>query len=91
MPSVAHASGDASYSLYLIHYPLLSILAKVSGSLPPEAAFVLMVLLSVFSALLVHWIIERPIMRFLQASNSTEGSQMVSEPSVPRARDVPIK
>ena len=63
--------GDASYSLYLIHYPLLSLLAKifmavsVLRALPHFISFGLLTLLCIAAALACNLWVEKPILRYL--------------------------
>ena len=63
--------GDASYSLYLIHYPLLSLLAKifmaipVLRALPHFISFGLLTLICIAAALACNLWVEKPILRYL--------------------------
>lgn len=65
--------GDASYSLYLIHLPLLSVLAKLMvaaglrGVVPPIVSYVLLVTVVVLAGVAFHLIVERPLLRRLKA------------------------
>jgi len=58
--------GDASYSIYLVHFLAISAAAKVVSRwhevLPGPAAFFLLVLAGVMGGLAAHFAIERPIM-----------------------------
>lgn len=72
MPGTAiwKALGGCSYILYLIHQPLASVLerllrrfADVSG----EAAFVILAACALAAALVVHLIVERPLLAWLGA------------------------
>lgn len=60
--------GDSSYSLYLIHYPLLSIFAKIWFSsplrqTPPLPVFFFAILVCVFAGVMFHRAIELPLLR----------------------------
>jgi len=65
--------GDASYSLYLIHYPVISVIAKISmfvglknlGVLGAIISFFIMLIVSIVIALLVHKYIEKPLIKKL--------------------------
>ncbi|MBK8839706.1 MAG: acyltransferase [Hyphomonadaceae bacterium] len=56
--------GDASYSLYLAHWPFFAF-ARMAwpGELPLEARLILLCC-AIATGLLLHWLIERPIHRF---------------------------
>jgi exopolysaccharide production protein ExoZ len=61
--------GDASYVLYLVHYPLISALCKVSASLLPHTivgasvAYTVILIACLVAAIAVHLWIERPLLR----------------------------
>lgn len=61
--------GAASYSIYLVHFPLLSLIAKLFGlgglraAVPAPLAFVIVVALATAGGIVFHLLIERPIMR----------------------------
>ena len=63
--------GDASYVLYLIHFPIISLLCKVAvkiglaGVGGAVATFVVVLLFCVFSAVVFHRAIEKPLLRQL--------------------------
>lgn len=65
--------GDASYSLYLIHYPLISILAKIAlvlGLAKFEFNGALVSYFGIFAiciviAIMLHKFIEKPILKYL--------------------------
>jgi peptidoglycan/LPS O-acetylase OafA/YrhL len=69
-PAVA-ALGDSSYALYLVHYPLISLVCKLSlaiglKGLPGAAlAFVATLTLCVLAGHLFHRRVERPLLRLL--------------------------
>ncbi|MFI3135405.1 MAG: acyltransferase [Methylococcaceae bacterium] len=60
--------GNASYSIYLIHNPLLSITQRLAGrmQLAWPLAMVFGVILSVFAGWIYYRVVERPALRFFQ-------------------------
>ncbi len=60
--------GAASYSIYLTHFPILSLLAKLSvrfgivARVPAEIAFIGVVVLTVAAGIAVHRLVERPLL-----------------------------
>lgn len=65
VPGGLRVLGNASYSLYLVHYPVLSAAAKAIRRLPAEAAFCLLVIVAVVAGLIFHLLIEQPLLRVL--------------------------
>lgn len=67
-PALLLILGNASYSIYLIHNPLLSITQRLAGriGLTWPVAMVLGVALSVLAGWIYYLIIERPALRFFQ-------------------------
>ncbi|MGI4978065.1 MAG: acyltransferase family protein [Janthinobacterium lividum] len=71
VPAWLRLLGDASYSIYLVHFPVLSLLAKLawaSGAarlLPVPAAYILLAGLAVSAGVLCHLWIERPLLGLL--------------------------
>ena len=71
VPAWLRLLGDASYSIYLVHYFVLSFLAKLawaSGAarlMPVMAAFVLVTCLAVAAGVLCHLVVERPLLALL--------------------------
>lgn len=62
--------GNSSYSLYLVHFPVLSLLAKVyffvgGGSWSPTIGFFVLLLATIASGFAYHEMIERPLLRLL--------------------------
>ena len=63
--------GNASYSIYLLHYPLLMAVISYSKQLFPTTSepfvsllFVAICTLAVLAGWLFHWSIERPLLKF---------------------------
>jgi exopolysaccharide production protein ExoZ len=65
--------GDASYSLYLIHFPLISVLCKVmvaaglAGVAGAAIAYPLILLACIFTALMFHVALEKPLLRAMSS------------------------
>lgn len=75
--------GDASYSLYLIHYPVISVVAKVGGGLPAMGLFAGMIATSVGAGAVLHLLVEKPLLSF---ANRARGAWATSaRPSPPPA------
>lgn len=72
VPRFLSLIGDASYSIYLVHFPLLSLLAKVltrpilKEHLPILAAYVIMVGIAVVAGILTHLCLERSVMGWMR-------------------------
>lgn len=67
--------GDASYSIYLVHSAIISLLASLQykyapGMIPDQAIFSLIFLSSVVAGILVHIAIERPLLSLLRRKRS---------------------
>jgi len=66
--------GDASYSIYLVHQPALSVMAKLGYPLwlrmkvPLIVPFMVMVIGSVGLGVLVHLFLERPLLTLVRRS-----------------------
>lgn len=64
--------GDASYSVYLVHVPAMSVATAVlvaigaPWGLQPLVMFVLLCCIGTFAGIVVHLIVERPVLRFLR-------------------------
>lgn len=67
-PALLLLMGNASYSIYLVHNPLLSITQRVAGhmALTLPAAMVWGVVLSVLAGWVYYRVIERPALRFFR-------------------------
>jgi exopolysaccharide production protein ExoZ len=80
--------GDASYSLYLIHYPLISILCKfavsigLAGTSGALIAFPTLLTACVLISAAFYVIVERPVLRFLRDKRAL--------PSHDRSTPVPV-
>ncbi|MCK1397443.1 acyltransferase [Bradyrhizobium sp. 4] len=70
-PSIALILGDASYSIYLVHYPIVVLTSKVICRMHPNstfedaAAFVAVAILATAAGLVFHLGIEKPLLKFL--------------------------
>jgi peptidoglycan/LPS O-acetylase OafA/YrhL len=77
IPALLVLLGDASYCIYLVHFFVLSILAKlikVSGTgsfVPAGLAFIVLACLAITSGTLFHLWLERPMLAFLRRSRHT--------------------
>jgi peptidoglycan/LPS O-acetylase OafA/YrhL len=68
--------GDASYSIYLVHQPAISLIAKLLYPLwlrvkvPLIVPFMLMVVGSVALGVLIHLFVEQPLLRLVRTPES---------------------
>jgi exopolysaccharide production protein ExoZ len=69
--------GAASYSLYLIHYPALSLAGKVlsAAPLPGMLGLALSVALALGAGCLLHLAVEKPLLKRLRRSHRTHPAQ----------------
>jgi peptidoglycan/LPS O-acetylase OafA/YrhL len=65
IPGFLELLGNASYSVYLVHLPLVSLLCKLLLPLPKEAAFPIIALLSVAGGFVFYVVFEKPLWRLL--------------------------
>lgn len=84
-PTFLTKLGDSSYALYLLHYPLLSFVAKVwlaspLKQLPPAASFVLLVAICVGAGLAFHSWVEARLLRYLLPKRFRTSKSAVAEP-----------
>jgi exopolysaccharide production protein ExoZ len=69
VPALLTALGDASYSIYLVHFPALSILCKIAKSLRLDARmphwllFLSMSVAAVFAGWVFFFLVEKPLRR----------------------------
>jgi exopolysaccharide production protein ExoZ len=54
--------GDASYSLYLVHTPVIAVFNRIIGPTNPVLFFSLAMILSVAAGLACHRFVERPLL-----------------------------
>jgi peptidoglycan/LPS O-acetylase OafA/YrhL len=55
--------GDASYSIYLVHYPVLSLLSKLMPRLSPPIFFCTVSVVSVLCGIVFHRVVEKRIIK----------------------------
>jgi peptidoglycan/LPS O-acetylase OafA/YrhL len=63
--------GDASYSIYLLHYPAISAMCKVLKSMEFSSlrgALMISIVVGIVSGVVLHLTVERPMLRFLVRS-----------------------
>lgn len=83
-PAVA-ALGDSSYALYLVHYPLISLLCKAAmaaglkGPGGAALAFVSALALCVLAAHAFHRLVERPLLRRLNRGRAAVPAALSAE------------
>lgn len=90
LPRSLRFLGDASYSIYLFHFPALSVLAKVvmalkaeGVTLPSLAWYGLIVVFATSGGALMYVLLERPILALLPVRISL-GRRAAAEPSTAR-------
>lgn len=87
--------GDASYSIYLVHAPAISLMAQLNhrfaaGAMPPTIVFFAILLLSVIAGVLTHLIVEQPLLRaFRGLSRRDRATSPSFRPPVPKDRHDP--
>lgn len=81
VPKILKLLGDASYMIYLIHFPLLSLLAKVfirlgaKELLPAIISFILFPIIAAIAGVGLHLFIEKRLLRYLNSWNKKNVSQ----------------
>ena len=71
IPDLLKRIGDASYAIYLTHFMILSVSAKVfistgaSKLLPDIISYILLALIAVMAGLMIHFFLERPMLRII--------------------------
>ena len=63
IPKLAILVGDASYSIYLVHNPAVSVLARVIGGLAPLTATIVLSVLATAAGFVYYVMVERPALR----------------------------
>jgi peptidoglycan/LPS O-acetylase OafA/YrhL len=77
VPSELLLAGDASYSIYLVHFMALSVAAKVlqqlgvTGWLPPLAALAVLVATGLVAGLVFHRAVEKPLLALIPSQRPT--------------------
>lgn len=73
-PAMFTFLGEASYSIYLIHFPIVSALCKIvtlghqKFALPNELAFIIVFLGATIGGIVFHIVLERPALALLRRS-----------------------
>lgn len=70
-PDLLLLLGNASYAIYLVHSPVISVLAQINArllgdSLPDSILFLAILILSVSAGVVAHLILEKPTLALLQ-------------------------
>jgi exopolysaccharide production protein ExoZ len=61
--------GNASYAIYLVHYPVVALMVRVTSPLQSwPVSFLACILAGVAVGLIYHWLIERPGLRLFSSS-----------------------
>jgi len=69
VPKLLLLLGAASYAIYLTHFPLLSLLAKIAvatgirDAWPPQLGFIVLVVVAVALGVAFHLLVEKPLLR----------------------------
>lgn len=63
VPPMMTFLGDASYSLYLVHYPVIALVAKLTMGAPVYAVFAMMVAAATAAGSGFHLMVERPLLK----------------------------
>jgi exopolysaccharide production protein ExoZ len=69
VPRPLVALGEASYSLYLVHYPICVLVSKVARKPVPQ--FVTMVVVSLAAAIVVRYVFEAPVLKALRGRKAS--------------------
>ncbi len=83
VPAWLRLLGDASYSIYLVHFFALSLLAKLAWSsgaarlVPASVAFLLLCALAIGAGTLCHLVVERPLLAVLSRRTVASRRQSV--------------
>ena len=85
LPGWLNQFGDASYSLYLVHVPVLMVLALGARRLPPSApvaviAGICAIAIACITAVVFRRLVEQPLLRGLQRLTSRESNPRSVKP-----------
>jgi peptidoglycan/LPS O-acetylase OafA/YrhL len=71
LPKIFLKLGDASYVIYLVHSAIISVLCQlfyrhISGMLPPQLLFFLILGMAVGAGVAAHYVVERPLLAMIR-------------------------
>lgn len=76
IPSFLIIIGNASYAIYLVHYPIISFMSKISTEvyqrcdISPKLIFVVVAAVAISGGLLFHLIVEKPVIDLFRRRRS---------------------
>jgi peptidoglycan/LPS O-acetylase OafA/YrhL len=87
-PAILALLGDASYVLYLVHSPAISVMAIINHKLakhiiiPPHLLYFIVIVGATIAGIIAHLIVEKPLlkwMRRLTESKAQRQARMVEQ------------
>ncbi|QAY77483.1 acyltransferase [Sphingosinicella sp. BN140058] len=90
VPATLVLLGEASYAIYLVHSPVISLLAGLNrrllyGAIPAEILFFLILAASVLAGLVAHFILEKPLLRLMRGFERSRAGNGTAQGEVRRA------
>jgi exopolysaccharide production protein ExoZ len=96
VPAWLQLMGNASYAIYLTHFTLLSLLAKIfmrlgaKENLPILLSYILLPALAVSLGIVIHILVERPLLRKLQRYRKDKMAANIVYPYVGKISDATV-